>query len=216
MNDKTEVVENKDVDPVGDTDKGIVNTIDPKDYEELKAEVVRLREHNDKVVQDRKDKAKAADDKVAAAEREKAEKEGDLKKVMELKEAEWQKTTTELSNKLAARDKADQNRMLEDEAVKIANSLAKTHAGKAKTLADILVKRLKLTDDGVKVTDGKGEVVGNSTDVLTEYAKKEYDYLCDGLQSTGGAGVVKSIGVAQDNVRLDPIARINAYRDKQT
>ena len=207
----SEEQQNDVVDSVEETQQE-VQAIDPKQFEELQAENERLKAFHDKVTQEKKEavaKAKAEADEIA---REKAEKEGDYKKLLALKESEYTAQIDELKQSLADRDAADKRRLLNDEAMKIATELSKTSMPKAVTLKDILVKRLKLTEDGIKVVDENGEYLKDGVNALKEFAKKEYDFLCDGLQSTGGAGVFKSTENAQDLSKLSPIDRINAAR----
>ncbi len=207
-------------------EKPEVDTVDPKEYADLKAEVAAikaeaatLREHNAQVIADRKAKAKEADKRLLAEKEKKALDNEDYKELLALKdndykskEGEYRTQLEELTSKLAARDEADKQRQVNNEAMKIATDLSKTSVKKAETLANILKTRLKLTEDGIKVVDGKGKFISGDMAVLKEFAKTEYDFLCDGLQSTGGAGVFKSTDNAQDNSKLNPIDRINRDR----
>ena len=215
MSDDKTVVEDTQVDSVEDTSV----QVDPKEYEDLKAEVIKLREHNEKVVADRKAQKEAATKKILAEKEKKALDNKDYKELVDLKaqefkdrETEYQTKIAELDSKIIARDKADEQRAINDEAMKLALTLSKSSVKKAETLANILKNRLKTTEDGIKVIDEHGKLVSGDRESLLDFAKKEYDFLCDGIQSTGGAGVPKSTGVAQETVKLDPVARMNASR----
>lgn len=207
----SEEQQNDVVDSVEDSAEE-VQAIDPKHFEEVLAENQRLKDFQAKVTQEKKEAVAKAKAEADALAKEKAEKEGDYKKLLALKESEYTSQIDELRQSLAARDAADKERMLNDEAMKLATELAQTSVKKAATLKDILVKRLKLTEDGIKVVDESGEYIKDGVNALKEFAKKEYDFLCDGLQSTGGAGVFKSTENAQDLSKLSPIDRINASR----
>ena len=161
-----------------------------------------LKAHHDKVAQEKKDA-------IAKAAKEKAETEGDLKKLLEIKDQEYQEQLNAANEKLTAYENKEKENQLNGAAMKLASELAKSSVKKAETLANILRTRLKLTEDGVKVTDGKGNIISDKLDSLSEYAKKEYDFLCDGLQSTGGAGVAVVKPTGTSNVTtMNPLDRL--------
>lgn len=160
-----------------------------------------LKAHHDKVAQEKKDA-------VAKAAKEKAETEGDLKKLLELKDQEYQEKLKEREDRIIAYENKEKESQLNSAAMGLAKELAKTSVRKAETLANILKTRLRLTEDGVKVTDGKGNIVSDKLDSLNEYAKKEYDFLCDGLQSTGGAGVAIVKPTGTNSQKMSPLNRL--------
>ncbi len=197
MTDKDIVVNADDV--VTETATKI--EIDVEEYEALKADRAEkdtLKAHHAKVAEEKKQA-------LAKAEKDKAEAEGDLKKLLELKESEIK----ERDDKLAtyAQERVEQTVM--DAARGVAQELAKSSPAKAALLAKELKARLVMTEDGIKVTDGKGKYLSDNIDTLKEYAKKEYDFLCDGLQSTGGAGVVVGKPTGAKNDKLDVVDRLN-------
>lgn len=131
--------------------------------------------------------AKVADEKKQAlskAEREKAEAEGDLKRLLELKDAEIK----ERDDKLNSYENEKREAKVQGVALALAQELAKTHPAKAALLAKELRSKLTLTEDGVKVVGENGKLI-EKLDTLKDYAQKHYDFLCDGVQSTGGAGL---------------------------
>ncbi len=177
------------------------------EYDKLLADVKErdtLKAHHDKVAQEKKDA-------IAKAAKDKAEAEGDLKKLLELKDEEYKNALAEREQKITAYEERERSAQVNKVADQLARELA-THKGRADHLAEKLAQRLKLTEDGVKVTDGKGNIVSDKLDTLKDYAKKELDFLCDGLQSTGGAGVVaiKPTGTKEQVKSGDPADTLNA------
>lgn len=209
MTDKVEATEEK----VASVDETKVDTIDPKVYAELKAENNRLKAFHDKVTQEKQAavaKAKAEADKAA---KEKAQAEGDYRQLLELQKNEFQTQIEELNAKINSYEETNKEKLLNDTAMKLASELAKSSTKKAETLGNILRSRLKLTEEGVKVIDTKGNIISEKLEVLADFAKKEYDFLCDGLQSTGGAGVavVKPTGT-ENRTHVSPVDRMNKAR----
>lgn len=141
--------------------------------EELEAENARTKAFNDKVINEKKE-----------AERKAKETElktkGDFEELLKLK----QKELDEQLNKWQERDKADQARALKDKALELASQLT-TDQRRAKLLAKEIEQRIQLTADGVKVTDEQGNLTITPVADLLEHMKKNYDFLVDGLQSTG-------------------------------
>ena len=213
MTDKVEATEEK----VESVDETKLETIDAKEFAEIKAENERLKAFHDKVTQEKQQavaKAKAEADKAA---KDKAAAEGDYKQLLELQKSEYQLQIEELKNKINSYEQSNKEKLINDTAMKLASELAKSSTKKAETLGNILKSRLKLTDDGVKVIDAKGNIISEKLEVLADFAKKEYDFLCDGLQSTGGAGVavVKPTG-AENRTPMNPVDRMNKGRGIET
>lgn len=198
--------------PVGD--KAEETKIDPKEYAEMKAENERLKSFHDKVTKEKQEavnKAKAEADKAA---REKAEAEGNYKELLALKEKELVDLQSKYDNEINSYKQAEVTNKINSAANALANQLTK-HAAKAADLTEKLAKRIKLTDNGIVVTDDKGAITSDKLDSLLEFARKNYDYLCDGLQSTGTAGLqsVKSTGKStNEDDMLSPIERLNRAR----
>lgn len=167
-NNNTKNEDNKATAPNDDQIKALFSRI-----EELEAENARTKAFNDKVIQEKKD-----------AERKAKETElktkGDFEELLKLK----QKELDEQLNKWAERDKADQARALKDKALELAGQLT-TDQRRAKLLAKEIEARIQLTADGVKVTDEQGNLTITPVAELLEHMKKNYDFLVDGLQSTG-------------------------------
>ncbi len=151
-------------------------------------EMNTLKAHHDKIAQDKKDS-------LAKAAKDKAESEGNYKELLELKEREYQESLTSKDTEISKYVTEKRQNAVDKVANDIASDLA-TDSKRAKALAKFLKDRLQYTEDGVKVTDGKGNLVSDKFDSLIEWSKKEYDFLCDGIQSQGGAGdkIVKPTG----------------------
>lgn len=154
---------------------------------ELEDENARTKAFNEKVINEKKE-----------AERKAKETElktkGDFEELLKLKQQELD----EQKNKWAERDKADQARTLKDKALELASELT-TDQRRAKILAKEIEQRIQLTADGVKVTDGQGNLTITPVAELLEQMKKNYDFLVDGLQSTGSGA--KGSGNATNGTR---------------
>ena len=181
--------------------------VDIKEYEAMKTENDRLKSFHDKVLDEKKQSDIKAKDAEAKATTAKAEAEGDFKKLLELKDTEIHERDTRLN--VYENEKKESKVMAE--ALRLAQELAKSSPAKAALLAKELRGRMQLTEDGIKVIDENGKMISDKLETLSDYAKKNYDFLCDGLQSTGGAGVqaAKPTGEAQ-NPKLDVVDRLNA------
>lgn len=201
-----------EVEAVADTENV---TLSKTEYAALMAdreEKETLKAHHEKVAEEKKQsvaKAKAEADKAA---KDKAEAEGNYKELLALKEKEFNDKVTEYENKLTSYEQQQTTNKINNAANAIATQLTK-HAGKASDLTEKLAKRIKMTDDGLVVIDDKGKIVSDKIETLAEFSKKNYDYLCDGLQSTGTAGIKAVIPTGTNNHdNIDPIARLNRAR----
>ncbi len=103
-----------------------------------------------------------------------------------------------------------------DVADKVAREFVKEHEKRRNHMVDRLSAMLKLTEDGMMVTDGKGNIVSSQIDTLREYAKKELDFLCDGLQSTGGAGIVAIKPTGSKDNKVAENEEVALYRSDPT
>lgn len=186
--------------------------IDPNVFAEMKAENERLKAFHDKVTKEKQEavtKAKAEADRAA---KEKAEAEGNYKELLALKEKEFAEKLKTYEDKLTSYEAEQLQNKINSAASVIANQLTK-HSGKAADLTEKLAKRIKITEEGLVVTDEKGKIISDKLDSLSDYAKKTYDWLCDGLQSTGTAGIKAVTPTGTDNHdNLSPIERLNRAR----
>lgn len=194
------------------------NIIDPNEFKSLQEEVIRLRDHKVKFESDTKAKADKLKADADAAAKDKAEADGNYKDLLALREQEYAEKIKGYEDKLTAYDKQQELDKITAVAEDAAKDLTK-HALKSRDLVEKLAKMVKITDAGAVVVDAKGVIVSDKPrEYLTAYATKHYDYLCDGLQSTGSAGLiaVKPIGT-NNHENLDPLTRLsNAYAKAHT
>ncbi len=210
----TEEVTN--VTAVAETNQGqdTAPSIDPTEYADLKAENDRLKAFHDKVTQEKQQAVAKAKAEAEKAAKDKAESEGNYKELLSIKEKEYSEQLQVALDKIAGYETEKKHNTVNEAANKIANELSKSSTAKSKLLAEKLASRIKYTEDGLMVTDEKGKIISEKLESLVDFAKKEYDFLCDGLQSTGGAGVavVKPTGVT-NHLKLSPVDRINLARN---
>jgi hypothetical protein len=153
----------------------------------VKEENVKLKEFADLTIKEKKDKA--AKDK---AEIERLAQEALNAKANTQEEAEniakqWREKAEAAERAIKDRDQRDRQRQLQDEALRIAQTKAAKDPNRAKVLADILVRNLKLDDDGkIVVTDDKGNATISPVDELVNKVANDYKFLVDGLDSSGG------------------------------
>lgn len=213
MTDVVDIVADVDAAAVADN---VETKIDMNEIAEIKAENERLKAFHEKVTKEKQDSVSKAKAEAEKAAREKAEAEGNYKELLELKEKEFNERLKSYEDKLTAYEQQQLNNKINGVAGDVAKALAKGHAGRANDLTEKLARHVKMTDEGLVGIDAKGKIVAEGAKLdnyLTELARKDFDYLCDGLQSTGTAGLkaVKPINqVNQDNI--DPIDRLNRAR----
>lgn len=195
-------------------DKSLSPEMTPDQLKTIIEENNRLKSFHDKVLQEKKAEEDKARQAKAEAEKAKLEAEGNVKELLALKDKEHQEEILELKKLIEEYNSKEKRSKVQQVANELANELAKSHAGRAKTLAEKLATRLTLTEDGVKVTDDKGNILGSKFDVLKDFARNEYDFLCDGVQSTGSAGVkaVQPTDSQSMKNKLSPVDRINRSR----
>ena len=156
-------------------------TIDPTEYAEIKAENDRLKAFHDKVTKEKAEEVAKARAETKRIAEEKLMAEGDTQKIIAMKEAEFQAQLTERDQKISKMQQEKREDMISKAALDLATELSS--GKKLKTLVNILKDSFEVTEEGIKVANGK------SIESLKDYAKKEYDFLCDSVPSSGGAGV---------------------------
>ena len=212
MTDEANVATNE-AEAVAETQE---QTVDLNEIAEIKAENERLKAFHEKVTKEKQEsvaKAKAEADKAA---KEKAEAEGNYKELLALKEKEFSEKLKDYEEKLTSYEQQQLNNKINSVAGDIAKSLAKGHVGRTSDLTEKLARHVKMTEEGLVGVDAKGKIVADGSKLekyLSDLARKDYDYLCDGLQSTGSAGVtaIKPTGTSNHD-NIDPIARLNRAR----
>jgi membrane protein involved in colicin uptake len=155
------------------------------DVSALQAELEKLRQHNESLLNEKKtaqQKAKEAEALAKAEAEAKAKAAGDYESLY--KSAEQAKA--EYEAKLAEIQQQTANERIRSESLKLATSMA--DGTNAELLQEFIAKRLKYTDEGVKVVDVNGNLTVSSIDDLkNEFLKSgKYDALLRGSQATGG------------------------------
>jgi len=213
MTDEANTATNEGTDTVVDAPEA---KVDLNEIAEIKAENERLKAFHEKVTKEKQEsvaKAKAEADKAA---KDKAEAEGNYKELLALREKEFNEKLKDYEDKLTSYEQQQLNNKINSVAGDVAKSLAKGHAGRSSDLTEKLARYVKMTDEGLVGVDVKGKIVADVKQLdkyLSDLARKDYDYLCDGLQSTGSAGItaVKPTGISNHD-NIDPIARLNRAR----
>lgn len=108
-------------------------------------------------------------------------------------------------NRLKEREEALENlkkdvrkSKINGEAARIAASLTKD-ARRAALLAEKIAARLELDGDKIVVLDANGKHTISGTEDLASTIRKEYDFLVDGNQASGGGAIGGSGGAANTN-----------------
>lgn len=195
-----------------------------EEFTALKDEVSRLRAHHEQVLAEKKDadaKRKAAEDK---AKQDIAEKEGNWREVIELTKRQFQEELEKRDAALSKYESEKKDKMLADEAHTIARELASTGvkaSDRAALLAEKIKARLKMTEDGIKITDSKGNLSTDTTESLKLEMRKQFDFLCDAVDSGGSGakgtivgGVVKNLkDMSEADLRALYRANPEKYRE---
>tara|TARA_R110002124_G_scaffold79292_1_gene210924 strand:+ start:329 stop:982 length:654 start_codon:yes stop_codon:yes gene_type:complete len=127
---------------------------------------------------------KTAEAKAAAEEKERLKGANDFEALF--KSSELERET--LKQQITDRDLKSASTSEDNAAMSLANELTKD-TKRARILAKELKGRLKFTEDGVKVTDINGNLTVSSVDDLKLEVQKnpDYDFLIDGVDSSGGS-----------------------------
>jgi len=127
---------------------------------------------------------KAAEAKAAAEERDRLKSENDFESLFKSSEVEREA----LKKQIETRDSEAATANEKNAAMNLANELT-TDTKRAKILAKELKGRLKYIDGEIKVTDLNGGLtVSTTADLKMEVQKNpDYDFLIDGVDSSGGS-----------------------------
>jgi len=127
---------------------------------------------------------KAAEAKAASEEKERLKASNDYEQLFKSSEAQRE----ELLLQIEHRDKKAATGSEENAALALANSLTKDPK-RARLLAKELKSRFKFTDEGIKITDKDGNLtVSSPEDLKLEVQRNpDYDFLIDGVDSSGGS-----------------------------
>ena len=126
---------------------------------------------------------KAAESRAAAEEKERLKAASNYEQLF--KSSELQRE--ELLLQIESRDKKAASSSEESAALALANSLTKDPK-RGRLLAKELKSRFKYTEEGLKITDKHGNLtVSSPEDLRLEVQKNpDYDFLIDGVDSSGG------------------------------
>lgn len=159
--------------------------VDVKQFESMKEELERLKSFHNTILEEKKLEEQKRKDAQAKAAKEVAEKEGNFKELLEITKREFQEKLQEANDRISKYEQEKKDNLLTSEARKIAQQLASKDARRAELLTKEVKSRLKLTEDGVKVVDSKGNLTTDNLESLTLQVKKEFDFLCDAVDSSG-------------------------------
>ena len=150
------------------------------DNDRLKAKINESNKHT-----------KAAEAKAASEEKERLRAANDFEQLYKSSELEREALTQEI---LAGKEKAARSEETKS-AYELANDLTKD-TRRAKLLAKELMARFKFTDDGIRITDSNGNLtVSTMADLKLEVQKNpDYDFLIDGVDSSGGSATGSNNG----------------------
>jgi len=156
------------------------------DNERLSAKISESNKHT-----------KAAETKAAAEEKERLKASNNYEELF--KSSEKERET--LTQQIAERDSRSASTSEDNAALTLANELTKD-TKRARLLAKELKGRLKYTQDGIKVTDISGNLtVSSLADLKLEIQKNpDYDFLIDGVDSSGGSATGSNNSGSAGNV----------------
>tara|TARA_R110000765_G_scaffold276665_2_gene374742 strand:+ start:1572 stop:2213 length:642 start_codon:yes stop_codon:yes gene_type:complete len=159
---------------------------------EWQAKIDALTADNDRLsakISESNKHTKAAEAKAAAEEKERLKGINDFEQLFKSSELE----RDALKQQITDRDLKSASTSEDNAAMTLANELTKD-TKRARILAKELKGRFKFTEGGVKVTDINGNLtVSSIADLKLEVQKNpDYDFLIDGVDSSGGSATGSS------------------------
>ena len=194
------------------------NQITPERYNELQAEVDRLRKHSETLLAEKKQQSEQRRAEQAEKERlaeETARKKGDF----ETLEKQYQAKIQELNEQIAKRDKQRDNDLVKSHAQKLSSQLSDNPANQ-EILQMVLEKRLSAKDGQISVLDTSGAVSIASLDDLKREIETcgKYDSLVVGTRASGtgsnGKSATKQASEYSESERIE-LANTNPALFKQ-
>lgn len=153
----------------------------------LESENKELKEFASLTIKEKKEKAAKDKEKIERLAREAMEAKANTKEEAENIAKQWREKAESLEKQIAEDRQREYQRNLQDKALQLAQTKASKDPNRAKVLADILIKNMKLDEDGnIVVTDDKGNVTISPVDELVNRVSENYKFLVDGLDSSGG------------------------------
>lgn len=161
------------------------------DYEAIQAELERLRQHNEKLIGEKRQRdeiARQAQLERERIEREAAKKNGDFEALEKSYQEKLQAREAELNELYKQRD----TQAVNNESQRLASQLADTPTNQ-KLLQRFIKDRLSVVDGQVRVVDEEGKPSANTLDDLAHEFRTSgmYDSLLAGTRGsgTGGSGL---------------------------
>lgn len=187
------------------------NTID---YAAIQAEIERLKQHNEKLIGEKRQRdeiARQAQLEREQIEREAAKKNGDYEALEKSYQEKLQAREAELNELYKQRD----TQSINSESQRLAAQLADS-ATNQRLLQRFIKDRLTVNDGQVKVTDENGNLSANTIDDLANEFKASglYDSLLSGTRASGtnasgnAAGATKSASEYSEAERIE-LAKTN-------
>lgn len=187
------------------------NTID---YAAIQAEIERLKQHNEKLIGEKRQRdeiARQAQLEREQIEREAAKKNGDYEALEKSYQEKLQAREAELNELYKQRD----TQSINSESQRLAAQLADS-ATNQRLLQRFIKDRLTVNDGQVKVTDENGNLSANTIDDLANEFKTSglYDSLLSGTRASGtnasgnAAGATKSASEYSEAERIE-LAKTN-------
>ncbi|WP_323842899.1 hypothetical protein [Moraxella sp. Pampa] len=176
------------------------------ELETLKAEIERLRKHNETLLGEKK--AETEKRKAEQAEKDKqaeelARKKGDF----ETLEKSYQDKIANLEKQMSDMTAERNHDLIKSQSLKIASQLS-TNAHNQEILQMLIEKRLTCDNGEVKVTDGNGNLTISTLDDLVKEFKDggKFDSLIDGTRASGTGATGQSQKQAQDYTEAERVA----------
>ncbi len=183
------------------------STTDNNEMASLKAEIERLRKHNETLLGEKKaesEKRKAEQAEKDRLAEETARKKGDF----ETLEKQYQAKIQELQNQIAERDAQRDSDLVKSHAQKLASILSDNPANQ-EILQMIIEKRLSAKDGQISVLDTSGAVSIASIDDLKREIETcgKYDSLVIGTRASGtgsnGKSAIKQASEYSEKERIE-------------
>jgi hypothetical protein len=172
------------VDKIEDKKQEIDQEDQPDKVAAMQEELKTLKSHLEKIINEKRQEREKFKIKVDEEKKKQLEVKAETKEEYEQMLADYKKELQIRDDEIRKRDEAAQKMTLKNTANELAGKLTKD-TKRAKVLAGLIAKRIKVTDEGTKVLNEKKELTISTVDSLLNEMKNEYAFLCDGLNSSG-------------------------------
>lgn len=179
---------------------------DNNELETLKAEIDRLRKHNETLLSEKKAETERRKAEQAEKDRlaeETARKKGDF----ETLEKSYQDKIAGLEKKISDIQAERHADLIKSQSAKIASQLSSNQHNQD-ILQMLIEKRLTVDNGTVKVTDGNGNLTISTLDELVNEFKNggKFDSLIDGTRASGTGATGLTVKTAQDYTEAERVA----------